>query len=222
MIINPGKIRSNGFDFPLDWLQVVSWVMFPFFTGTFYVAIVPALWQHKVEAVMLTLVYTLMAMATFGYGWLATYVNPTDISLRIMDIVKEDDIKLFDVRIFERHCKVCDSYVMNSSKHCGHCNRCASGFDHHCKILNNCIGEANYGYFIKTTVLCALLLMMQSAAAIVVIVGMEGDVSAAKVLLIVETVISVPCSLLLMKLIVYHIRLWFLGMSTYEYIQVEK
>ena len=126
-------------------------------------------------------------------------------------------------------CRLCFKYVKEKSRHCKICNKCVCGFDHHCSLLNNCIGENNYMYFIKLLIsslslslsvfIFSFLLTVRIAykiekisnpklLSIQVILGLN-----ILTLILTFTIILSICSLLLL-----HLYLKYLGLTTYEYI----
>lgn len=43
------------------------------------------------------------------------------------------------------------------SRHCRQCNRCVRQFDHHCWMLGICVGQRNYGRFVRLLCMASVL-----------------------------------------------------------------
>ena len=110
------------------------------------------------------------------------------------------------------------------------CNKCVKGFDHHCLWLNNCIGARNYLRFIALC--CVYLAQSLFTLGIAISVHhMDSEVgekihdtkSALSItFLAIESLKSLAVGLLLL----WHVKLARLGVTTYQYLvereQLEK
>ena len=127
----------NGFEFPLDRLQLLSYVIFIFLICSYYILLVPL----SSTAAAFSAVYTVLLAAMAPLVALASWVDPVDSCVLCQragsPLAGYDEANLL-------YCCYCKSHVQKRSKHCRACNKCVSDFDHHCKWLNNCIGGKNY------------------------------------------------------------------------------
>lgn len=117
------------------------------------------------------------------------------------------------------YCDTCNSYVKNSSKHCRLCNRCVDKFDHHCKWINNCIGESNYRWFIGMIV--AAFIYQLCFCVSVGLLYQEQNYSLFTGSMVAGWIIfalTLPFCLLLLILIIFHIHLTRIKMTTFEFI----
>lgn len=48
-----------------------------------------------------------------------------------------------------RFCKSCKTYKPPRTHHCRYCRRCVLKMDHHCPWISNCVGNDNYGHFVR-------------------------------------------------------------------------
>lgn len=117
------------------------------------------------------------------------------------------------------YCDICRSYVNVSSRHCRACVRCVENFDHHCMWINNCVGGKNYRLFI--VMISATFTSMVIYIASVGMLWGEGLYSS----FILEmgfvwgsSIIVIIFILLILNLILLHIYLNYLGLTTYQFI----
>lgn len=124
---------------------------------------------------------------------------------------------------YEFECDTCDWYVAPKTKHWKVWNRWTKEFDHHWIWLNNCIGYNNYRYFFILLVVYMfynfyylivgsywVLTMVDEHVNTHLMVG----VSITLLILLLKVIITLGATLLLL----FHILLWFRGISTYEFI----
>ena len=135
-------------------------------------------------------------------------------------------------------CLICDKWVEATSKHCGKCNKCVRGFDHHCLWLNNCIGSRNYRkFFILVAYYTVHALFSLNLAISVHYIEQKHELDdedtdektrqlrrfydfkivVSIVWIIIETLRA--CAALI--LLIWHIYLSRIGITTYQYL-VEK
>jgi len=133
------------------------------------------------------------------------------------------------------------NYQGSMRYHCRTCNKCIVGFDHHCEWLNACIGRHNYRAFFGAVLCFWGVMLWQIVIGIMVlkdlkeclfqkcsphnqakydiIQGWFGSVVYAAFLIsheIFALVLFAPLSFLLG----FHIRLYALGLRTYEWLQL--
>jgi palmitoyltransferase len=133
---------------------------------------------------------------------------------------------------------VCETHVTNTAKHCGACNRCTEGFDHHCRWLNNCIGKANYKTFFNLIIAFFLLALDHNITNAVVLAQLYKNnikteqitikvfkkqvVYPFKICLFIAVSFNLIALIFLAHLIVFHIRLQKLNLSTFDYLRLQE
>uniref|UniRef100_H2YXL5 Palmitoyltransferase n=1 Tax=Ciona savignyi TaxID=51511 RepID=H2YXL5_CIOSA len=235
-------VRKNGWNQPVNGLQVFSWILLVYFAVLFY----------AVEGIALTrfwwpVAFTIVSVCyviNVTFHVLATTINPADDnSLKWKKSSKpaaKFDRKKHRHVIENSYCHICEANVGDKSKHCSACNKCVSVFDHHCKWLNNCVGEKNYRYFVATIVSAIL----GSIAMVVIsfyvfiksipyvssngasIIGTEyvwwrTSVAVAVVMLIfiaLKIFFLVTAVILFVQLLLFHAMLNYRNITTYEYV----
>ncbi|KAJ2823465.1 hypothetical protein IWW50_003771 [Coemansia erecta] len=145
-------------------------------------------------------------------------------------------------------CGVCCVRAKPGTRHCKLCNKCVAGYDHHCRWLNTCIGARNYRLFVAFVV-CALLYTLLTLACCLraaafaatdlprfrhelwAAVGAEvsptGPLAAVAVagflLALAAFILASAAALLgLALLLAFHVRLWWLGMRTVDYLALPR
>lgn len=144
------RVRRHGCQCPWNCQQVLSYFVYLANCSSFYLIELLCFYSSEYEhqAVLMAIVYSILAILTAYYTLMATLIDPTDEIVYLQSECTKKKVSFHSSK-FSYHCILCDSNVMAGSKHCGACNRCASGFDHHCIMLNNCVGDKNYKQFIQ-------------------------------------------------------------------------
>ncbi|XP_063360018.1 palmitoyltransferase ZDHHC11 [Cydia amplana] len=161
--------------------------------------------------------------------------------------VPEFDRSIHTHVIENGRCHLCNIYTSSKkTKHCSICNKCVDRFDHHCKWLNNCVGQRNYAAFITAAATALFISMFTSCLCLTDIIlflsyPQKLSVSAQQfincsiyeatscnkycknsicflVFLIVLCVSAFAIACALLHLCCFHVYIWILGVSTYEYI----
>ena len=135
-----------------------------------------------------------------------------------------------------RFCNICQVVVGPLTKHCKPCNKCVDAYDHHCVYLSTCIGRRNYSPFLLTLILGELLLDIILAISLYVFSmyfwNKQGFVDgvnsifiepASSVALVTLTGIFIVLVIAMIvpvtNLLVFHLRICYIGMTTAEYLE---
>ena len=118
------KRRNNGFQSPLNGLQIGTWVLFPILIIHYFAFLYPLLWPYLSVRIAVTLVFLASSVAALVTGYLVCWINPADNHvLTVITAVDPNPV----------YCYLCETNVDCTSKHCRFCDKCIVGFDHHCK-----------------------------------------------------------------------------------------
>jgi hypothetical protein len=151
--------RRNGFQLPLNVLQVGTWTLFPILIIHYFAFLYPLLWNYISVRVIVTLVYLLSTLLALVFGYMVCSIDPADNHILVETVQSTEENPVY--------CYLCEMTVDCGSKHCRFCDKCVVGFDHHCKWLNTCVGSKNYRYFLcaigAITVKTSLLLLLSIA-----------------------------------------------------------
>lgn len=202
-------MRKNGFSYPFDKLQILSWISFSVIVFSFYFTYLPL--SHLSYLPISCIPYTISLFMILYYAFKVCISNPGDPCLLGLSKPLSKDKKM---------CTVCSSTVSINSKHCTYCEKCIFGFDHHCRILNNCIGSNNYSNFFKLIVWFEVILAIQLITAGILLAEYEksfvnlgffvfvlGESLALGTLFVVNGV-----------LVGFHCWIRYIECSTYEFI----
>eukprot|EP00960_Hanusia_phi_P050365 760184-Hanusia_phi.AAC.1 len=128
--------RTNGFEWPFDTLQMISWIMFSFMVFSFFLVVMPLETDNSL-LIGISVVYALLLLAVVLLAARTSALNPVDRTIDEKLQATPRDVPTGDLL----YCSYCKCKVHKRSKHCRLCNKCIRNFDHHCKWLNNCVGS---------------------------------------------------------------------------------
>jgi hypothetical protein len=236
---NQSERRKNGFERPWDALQICTWCLYPLILVDYYAFVYFLLWDILEAKVILTILFTIFAVATAVAVGITCTIDPADDALCGVSTIPQTSTN------DQIYCHLCEVHVHNSSKHCRFCEKCVVRFDHHCKWLNTCIGKKNYhaflgivlSVFLLTSELLALsiALMVESFAypsdfehrvihvneftrflgSPITIIGLES-------ILVISVAVLCGLVAMLIQLGGFHIMLLWRGLTTYDFIVQEQ
>ncbi|KAG1770358.1 DHHC palmitoyltransferase-domain-containing protein [Suillus placidus] len=136
------------------------------------------------------------------------------------------DLKVRDDTVRVKYCSTCKTYRPPRSSHCKMCNNCVDGCDHHCQWVNNCVGRRNYTFFfafLVSAVLTLCLVICTSALHLYLLTRRDGikfssalrEGAGSAVAFSLAITVIWPVTALL----VYHMRLLLLNITTIEQIR---
>ncbi|XP_023947961.2 palmitoyltransferase ZDHHC1-like [Bicyclus anynana] len=246
--VQRSRRRLNGLQLPLNYWQVIGWVVF-LITASFNLVVLIQIQFYELKLVSIIVYVVLYAFHIISH-LAALLLDPGEADLRKQEAstVPEFDRTIHAHVIENGRCHLCNINTSSrKTKHCGICNKCVDGFDHHCKWLNNCVGQRNYTAFILcvisallislfTSVLCVtdivlffknpdqLSLMTQQFVNCTQVANVSCDTQYCARSISFVTFLFVLCvsglaiACALLHLICFHVYLSVLGVSTYEYI----
>eukprot|EP01135_Chromosphaera_perkinsii_P008985 Nk52_evm3s1569 gene=Nk52_evmTU3s1569 len=233
-------MRRNGFETPLHPLQVGSWAFIAMLIIFVYGCLIPLLPSSSppgVQWAVGTIFGALLGLLVVIYI-LSTVINPADQAIYRKRLEEGEEHGEFDrskhAHVIEnQYCHICKSDVEEGSKHCRACDKCVKDFDHHCRWLNNCIGSRNYRLFFMTISLGFILCIGVTGMGLYALVGYLVDNDSIEPLeifgqeicqgvfislTVVFLMITGFAVVLIGHLLGFHIYLFMIGMSTYQYI----
>lgn len=232
MPVAEARVRTNGFQWPLNPFQLISWVVVSLDVLLFSIIGIPLIESDALKVIISLVFGGSVGILVCGCVS-ATSCDPADPHIRQQDhgvkVKEEDDTSL-------PYCPQCDSPVLARSKHCRACNKCVREFDHHCMWMNNCIGASNYKAFAvcigSVAVMTANILGINVYLLIEFLVSGEAfevrwhdhflfqdvDKEIALIPCLFLTIVNLPFFVLDMQLVLLHIFLTRQNVTTYEYI----
>ena len=224
---NTNKYKINGFSFPLEIQQVLTWLLLILNIVYFYYFIFNEIERYypKEINIFLLIIHSFLLAFVLFFGFLITYIDPSDSLLKKEikkknEILKEKKHYILEVSKNYPFCLICCSNIYSSSKHCKRCNKCIRNFDHHCNWLNNCIGKYNYGYFYLLVFIIICHCLLNSCCGIYLF--SKADKKRKKnyklILVAIGGLTNFGFSLNFLSLFIYHSYFIYKGITTYEYI----
>mmetsp|Transcript_80313 Transcript_80313/g.215274 ORF Transcript_80313/g.215274 Transcript_80313/m.215274 type:complete len:270 (-) Transcript_80313:131-940(-) len=229
--------RINGFECPLDRLQILSYFIFVFLIVSYYILLVPL--SDTADA--FATVYAVILAGVVPLAVMCSRKDPVDDCV----VNNRQGIPLAAIPGLDEstllYCCYCKTHVQKRSKHCRACNKCVSDFDHHCKWLNNCVGGKNYRIFLIliTTTSCLTAFHAATNAFVLYTAWSDDDfipsrvgrlsstvqnLSRQSILIYLTVSAAVGCLafMLLFHLVSFHGYLLWSGLSTYDYILIQR
>ena len=119
--------RRNGFQAPLNSLQIGTWILFPILIIHYFAFLYPLLWPYLSVRIVVTFVFLTSSIAALITGYLVCGIDPADDHI----LSEHSSTEANPV-----YCYLCETNVDCTSKHCRFCDKCIVGFDHHCRYVN--------------------------------------------------------------------------------------
>ncbi|OQR88081.1 palmitoyltransferase [Achlya hypogyna] len=236
-------MRTNGWQAPFDLLQVVAWITFPVLVAGFYAFYVPFL--PRDAAIALGVIFGVNAAMIMALAGLCTYINPADRNIlaeaELSPAQITDDLlycnvcsKYVDKR--SRHCRLCEKCVATFDHHCKWLNNCVGAHNYRyffvlisSTLVFTCLQLVVGIYIFAKAFSDPTFISMNGARSY----GCQnGDVLnglcpndtytfsilAVKIVLGIYSAFLVPSTFSIFQLVVFHIKLYRDGSTTYDYI----
>lgn len=136
------------------------------------------------------------------------------------------DLKVRDDSVRVKYCSTCKTYRPPRSSHCKMCNNCVDGCDHHCQWVNNCVGRRNYTFFfafLVSAVLTLCLVICTSALHLYLLIHRDGIEFSSALKKGTGSAVAFSLAIIVIwpvtALLVYHMRLLLLNITTIEQIR---
>lgn len=237
--------RINGFQLPLNYQQVIGWVVLVV-TALLNFAVLVQIQFYELKIIALV-IYIVLYVSHMLSHVMATVIDASENELRKLEIcnLPEFDRSIHAHVIENGRCHLCNIETTRNTKHCSICNKCVDRFDHHCKWLNNCVGRRNYIHFVACVTTALLISLFTSSLCLADIIifftnPQKLSVAAQKfvdcdpifgtthtkycrnsISLLTFLIIFGGCALgissALLYLCCFHVYIAILGVSTYEY-----
>eukprot|EP01084_Bolivina_argentea_P232613 392011_1 len=231
MVYNERIVRRNGFEKPLESLQILTWLALVIIVVSYYTLFVRLL--TRPSQTILSVFFGVFSLVSVISAAVACYIDPVDcLCLHSVKNKANNTENSFSTPI--TYCFLCQHHVKLGCKHCRYCNKCVDRFDHHCIWLNNCIGRKNYKYFIVLLVSMVCLMGLKCGTGLHIIVKFHSTPSDFKqtvneiykgfnfrVYLVIVYLCTFASGILfitVLKLLVFHIGLIHSGTTTYSFI----
>ncbi|KEG11255.1 hypothetical protein DQ04_02811080 [Trypanosoma grayi] len=169
---DPVRPRRDGFECPLDALQMAAWAVIVILVTLHYMLHVPFL--HGTLLVVVAIVSGVLVLATVALKVSLSLSRIEDPIIFRTDIPRLEQANLTQEAApsGREPCVFCRRFVLAGCKHCGVCDKCVPGFDHHCRWLNVCVGTGNYKAF------CAFMITSWCTITFVFAIGLYITVDA--------------------------------------------
>ncbi|KAL9715389.1 Eukaryotic peptide chain release factor GTP-binding subunit [Leucoagaricus gongylophorus] len=231
-----GHLLTGG-DSP--WALVSSFLLVLTIAGVWFGTTCVWWWQNQSPTVAAVGIYmallvisTMLATATTDPGILPRELDPdppypsetpSDGGSRVP---MPRDLKVRNDIVRTKYCPTCRTYRPPRSSHCKMCDNCVDGCDHHCQWVNNCVGRRNYATFFALLFSAAstLVLIICTSAVHLYLLTVRDNLSfrqalkqgvGSAIVFCLSILVIWPVSALLL----YHMRLLFLNITTIEQIR---
>lgn len=149
--------------------------------------------------------------------------SPSDDAVR-QPLPRDLKVRNDSVRI--KYCSTCKTYRPPRSSHCKMCDNCVDGCDHHCQWVNNCVGRRNYTFFfafLVSGVLTLCLVICTSALHLYLLTRRDGIKFSSSLREGAGSAVAFSLAITVIwpvtALLVYHMRLLLLNITTIEQIR---
>ncbi|KAJ3089142.1 hypothetical protein HK102_007105 [Quaeritorhiza haematococci] len=233
--------RRNSFSRPYHVLFLLKWFVWLLLVLTFFLFPV-RFFPLPTRTILYALFGTLTALE-LCFAIRTMSIDPMDEAVvkanapRNVEYVKVAGVPVIDED--SGMCGICQVKVDAGTKHCKPCNKCVGEFDHHCAYLNTCIGYHNYLEFFTTmffaslgaiglTVVTFYTFAMywshqtEFADTVEILFGSRSQASqkGATAGLFLYGFLCLLTAGAVSHLFGFHIRLWYLDMTTLEYLEM--
>ena len=224
---NSKNYKINGFSLPLEYHQILTWILIALNTYIFYYYIsneISRYYSHEIK-IFILIIHSILLIIILIFGFLSTYIDPSDPLLK-REINKKKKINrtkehyILEISRNFPFCLICCSNIHSTSKHCKKCNKCIKNFDHHCNWLNNCIGKYNYDFFYILVFLIICYCLMNSFFGFYLFfkANKQRKKNYKLILIILESVINFIIFMNFIFLFIYYIYFFYKLITIYKLI----
>lgn len=177
---DPVLARHNAYEWPLDILQIFSWVTIVGLTLLLFLGQIPFIEDTTTRYVILSLSLVIC--------WLIIGLK---VFLELYPSHEKEILDSFSTRLTQEElieelpegfkpCVFCRLIVHTSDHHCSICDKCVYQCDHHCRWLNSCVGGRNYRFFFSFVIAALVGCMWEVGISLFVVSSALKDVENFK------------------------------------------
>lgn len=219
--------RKHGFSLPLTLYQILVWVQVLISMIIFFTLCIPFV-PNPVEKIVYLSSYCFIFVVGFTAFIWVSIVDPAHHTVSKEDVSESLCSK---TARSSQYCQYCKITRPKFTKHCQQCHKCVVMFDHHCIYLNTCIGTKNYAQFFVLILCCTLFMALQIYITAILIINawdqpnsgliVQSPLRSVKTYVTLAAVTGlIPLSgfFLILSLLVFHIWINILGITTHRWI----
>eukprot|EP00064_Thunnus_orientalis_P008121 superscaffoldBa00000949_g8144 len=238
--------RMNGWSWPPQAFQVIGWLVYSYFaiiSFGIYIPLLPLPWNHVVYTVSLNTQLKPCYPADASVRAKQNYSGPMPLFDRTKQahVIQDLHCYLCDVKVGPKvkHCGVCNKCVQDFDHHCKWLNTCVGSRNYWYFFV--ALSSATLGVFLLVVVILFIFIQhylnpnslrtdphfqseLGNGTWLVFLPLAPIKTSSAGLLILafITVMLSISCLLLLTHLLGFHFYLFHKGISTYDYVKMQR